>query len=400
MRTSVAWTAGLCCVATSIWGATAAAAQEQVGPVLTGFISSTTFVQSDAFGFGNGQNAQWVRAARVGTSDRVTGADVRNTRLTLLLPSTQVSTAFCTGGLVEIDFFGGFNGAGPYADEQPVPRLRSAYAEIGHGRTILRVGQAFAPIFGNVPVSPSHLAFPLGYGAAGTIGFRSPGVFLLHDFADPTSRHRVGLQLAAFRGSWNGPGDLTDHGSAAEAAAVPQIEARLDLGGRVGDHTRWSTYIVGHYDEKQLGSEGAPTILAGRAIAAGARIDHGMLTIHGNGYTGRAIGQQLGQLAQFGDIGGGGAWVQAGLRPGAGLSAWAFVGQDDPDDAELLGQLAGDVRLRNRLGAASLQWTAGGYTAGLQWLRAGTDWGARTAAGDTRWYREADQLSFSVLYRF
>ena len=32
-----------------------------------------------------------------------------------------------------------------------------------------------------MPVSVTHLAFPLGYGATGMIGWRFPGVFLYHD---------------------------------------------------------------------------------------------------------------------------------------------------------------------------------------------------------------------------
>jgi hypothetical protein len=378
-----------------------AAAQDAPAPVLKGFIATTLFLQSDAFGFGNGQNAQWVRPARVGMSDRIMGGDVRNSRVTLLLPLTRISDALRAGAVLEIDFFGGFNGTGPLSDEQPLPRLRSAYADLTRGRTVLRVGQAFTPIFGNVPVSSSHIAFPLGYGAGGVIGFRSPGLFLFHDFSDPAARFRVSAQAAAFRGSWTGPGDLTDHGGPAEAAAVPQLEARLDLSGRSATgSTTWSTYFVGHYDEKNVVHQGSESVLTGRAVAVGARLDHGLLTVHGNAYRGRAIAQQMGQMAQFGDIGGGGEWVQAGVRLGAGWSLWAFGGQEDPSDAELLSLLSGDVRLRNRLGALSAQVTAGGYTTGVQWLRAATDWGVRSAGSDQLWNRQADQLAFSVVYRF
>jgi hypothetical protein len=378
-----------------------AAAQDTSAPVVKGMIATTLFVQSDAFGYGNGQNAQWVRPARVGVSDRVMGGDVRNSRVTLLLPASRISDALQAGAVIEIDFFGGFNGAGPLSDEQPLPRLRSAYADLTYGRTVIRVGQAFTPIFGHAPVSTSHLAFPLGFGSAGVIGFRSPGVFVYHGFSDAAARFRVGAQAGAFRGSWAGSGDLVDHGSPAEAAAVPQLEARLDLSGRTVDSgTTWSTYIAGHYDEKNVVHAGEESVLAGRAVAVGARVDHGPVTVHGNAYRGRAIAQQMGQMAQFGDIGGGGEWIQAGVRLGRGWSLWTFAGQDDPHDADLLSRMSGDVRLRNRLGAVSAQVTLGGYTAGVQWLRASTDWGNRSTQGDRLWNRQADQLAMSVVYRF
>ena len=36
-------------------------------------------------------------------------------------------------------------------------------------------------MFGETPVSLTHIAFPLGYGASGKIGWRFPGIFLYHD---------------------------------------------------------------------------------------------------------------------------------------------------------------------------------------------------------------------------
>jgi hypothetical protein len=355
--------------------AAAASAQEsKPAPVIKGFISSSVFVQSDAFGFGNGQSALWVRPAPVGHSDRVSGADVRNSRITLHLPESPLSSRLRAGGAVEVDFLGGFNGSGAFSDEQPLPRLRTAYADLMFGGTTVRVGQAFTPIFGNVPVSPSHLGFPLGLGSAGMIGFRHPGLFVSHAFPANAAGRRFGLHAAAFRGSWNGPGDNTDHGSAGEAAAVPQLEMRVDLASSARGATKWSLYLAGHYDEKNLRRDGTESVLTGHAVAGGGRVDHGRLTLHGNAYTGRAIGQQMGQLTQFGDIAGGGGWVQAGAKLGRGWSVWTFAGQDDPDDDDVFDQVAGDARLRNRIGALAAQFSAGDYTAGVQWLTA-------TAAG-------------------
>src|SRR6266576_3116857 len=86
-------------------------------------------------------------------------------------------------GVLEADFFGAFSAtpAPPFADEQPQLRIRFAYADLTNGRTTIRFGQFWSPLFGEVPVSVTHVAFPLGYGATGMIGWRFPGLYLYHD---------------------------------------------------------------------------------------------------------------------------------------------------------------------------------------------------------------------------
>ena len=75
-------------------------------------------------------------------------------------------------------------------------RVRFAFVDLSNGRTTIRVGQFWAPLFGEVPVSLTHLAFPLGYGATGMVGRRYPGVFLYHDLT-PGKPLSVQLQVAA-----------------------------------------------------------------------------------------------------------------------------------------------------------------------------------------------------------
>src|SRR5881397_77133 len=199
-------------VASILWAAAPAAAQQPAGQVvklgegetltITGFISATLFTNRNKFGaFGQGQNAEY--AAQVAdTTDRFfTDGDVRNTRINFTFNSTPVLGKWAPRATIEADFFGAFNGVPPFGDEQPQFRVRFAFVDLSNGRTTLRIGQFWSPMFGEVPVSLTHLAFPLGYGATGMVGWRFPGVFLYQDLSAAGAPLTVQLQLAAFKGS-------------------------------------------------------------------------------------------------------------------------------------------------------------------------------------------------------
>jgi hypothetical protein len=324
----------------------------------------------------------------------ILGADVRNTRIAVHASSAAMSGPKL-GGSIEIDFFGGYNGSSAFSDEQPLPRLRLAYADLVWSRTSVRIGQAFTPIAGVVPSSPTHVAFPLGFGSAGWIGWRHPGVFVTHQFTGGAQGDmKLSGQVGAFRGSWSGPGNVLDAGSAGEAGS-PQFEGRLEL----ASGTRWSAFVAGHWDRKDISAAGVDSTSSvdGSAVTVGGRTAVGVFTVQGGGYVGRAIGQQMGMLTQFGDIGGRGGWLQAGVTFRPGWSAWLFRGVDDPDDADVLREVAGNARLRNDLAALSVQYSPGPWTAGMEWTRASTRWAA-DGAGDSR--NSANQLTFSLIYRF
>lgn len=380
------------------------------GPVsitLRGFVSATMFAQDGNFAFGNGQNAIWVlhdpeRPAP--TEDEwLLGGDVRNTRLTLALTGPVIARDWRAGGTLELDFFGGFVGTGPFSDEQPMPRLRLAYVDLTRGGTTVRIGQNWAPLFGNVPVSTSHIGFPLGYGGGGLIGWRFPGIFLYQNLTETDAPVRAQLQLAAMKGSWNAPGNVLEQQSAGEAATIPQLQARLDFTGRTEGIT-WGSYLVGHWDRKDLSGvgpavPGADDELTGRAIEIGARLAPGPLTLHGNAYWGRAIAQQIAQLLQFGDIGGWGAWGQVGYQFTPSWSAWLFYGTDDPEDEDIRAlPLASAPRLLNRSVAAMLRYGSGPYQIGAEWMRSTTDWRTGPTTGDVR--QEANQIALSVFFAF
>lgn len=391
--------------------AVGAGAQEvrTVGPVtitLRGFVSASMLVQDASFGHGNGQNAVWVAAPEPGDDPWLLTGDVRNTRLHLGLGGPEIAAGWRPSGALEFDLFGGFPGPAPvgaFTDEQPLLRLRLAYADLTREGTTLRVGQAWSPLFGYAPVSLTHLGVPLGQGGAGVVGWRFPGIFLYQTLTGADAPVRAQLQLAAMRGSWIGLAeDVVQHRSPGEAAMLPQVQGRLDLSGEVPGTLTWGAYLVGHYDRKDLSGVGDPADdrLDGTAVAAGARLMPAAfpLTLHGNIYRGRAIGQQLGQITQFGDIGGWGGWIQAGYNITPDLSAWAFYGTDRPDDDEVRTAVTGNARLHNENVAALLRYTMGPYALGLEYLHAITDWRMGPLLGDVR--RTGNQVAFSVLLNF
>lgn len=356
-----------------------------------GFVSASLFVDDQFFAPSNGQSALWAALPELHDDEWFHGGDVRNTRITLDFDGPRVFGNWRARALLEADFFGGFTGVGTFSDEQPNPRLRLAYADLTNGRTTVRIGQAWSPTFGYVPESLTHIAFPLGWGSGGLIGWRFPGIFLYHDLT-PGGGWDAEVQLAAFRGSWSDE-LIPDDVSAGEASLWPQLEARFGLGRSPERGTSWEAFIAAHIDHKDLSGPGDDTDfdLDGWAIAGGFRIRPGRFTILANGYVGEAIGQIFAQILQFGDFEGWGAQGQIGYDFARNWSVWAFYGIDDPDDDE------GLLRLDNQIVAAMLRYRVKQYAVGLEWFRAITDhrvplFGEREVNGN--------QFALSVRYDF
>lgn len=363
----------------------------------SGFVSATFFAQNQSFTFGNGQNAEFPNPPELKTDRWLLSGDVRNTRLTMTFAGPEVENAPKFGGGVEMDFFGGFNGTGAFSDEQATPRLRLAWADVKTGRTTFRVGQYWSPLFGNVPASLSHVAFPLGYGSAGDIGWRFPGLFIYQDVGSPDAAVKTKLTLALMRGSWSGPGDNLNSLSAGEASTTPQIEGRADWSGKAGSGT-WGLYVVGHWDKKDLSGVGATApkdSLTGSAVEVGAKGGSGPFSIQGNLYTAKAIGQQFGQISQFGDIASKGGWAQVGFKLNPRWTGYLFYGFEDPDDKDVIA--SGNKRLKSTMGDVSAQYTVGPYNFSIEYLRAKL---TSVKAGGGQEDTNGDQISTSVMYKF
>src|SRR5881394_2840865 len=259
MRMRLAWVSGLVVGFLALGGARAAPAQAGGGQVvklgegetltISGFVNATWYMNNGFFGFGNGQNAEWAALAQPATDKNYSAADVRNTRINFTFAGSPVLGTWSPRGVLEADFFGAFafsppaTTAPPFADEQPQLRIRFSYADLTNGRTTFRVGQFWSPLFGEVPVSLTHIAFPLGYGATGMIGWRFPGLFLYHDL-NPGKATVMQLVLGVFEGSGLEVNAGTGIGSG-EASGMPQLEARLNFTHRK-PKLSWSAYVVGH----------------------------------------------------------------------------------------------------------------------------------------------------------
>jgi hypothetical protein len=220
---------------------------------------------------------------------------------------------------------------------------------------------------------------------------------------------RAQIQLAVMRGSWVDE-TAADQPSAGEAG-TPQFEARFDLDGRAGAGT-WGAYVVGHWDRKNLNNvraQGTPeppsNNLDSWALEGGARFQGGALTLLGNAYTGKAMGHHFGNIIQFGDIKGWGAWAQGGLNLGKEWSVWLYGGMDDPNDDDLLASSSTATpndRLKSWLVVPMLRYKLGPYSLGLEWLYNYTEY--RTSTGTPPVFgsvdRKGNQIAFSTRYDF
>jgi len=370
-----------------------------ISVALHGFVSATAFSQNKSFTFGNGQNAEFPVP---GSTGNLSGVDIRNTRFWLDFTGARFNDDWGGGGRIEMDFFGGFNGTGGFSASQAVPRLRQAYMDIANDSgTKFRVGQQWDLMFpiDSLPVSLSHIAFPLGYGT-GIVGWRFPGVAWLQDLNHGTSGAKWQFGLGAYSGSWNGPGNNVNFLSGANADFRPQIEARL----RVEDKG-WMAFAAAHYSDVDLngvdGSAAAPvkSSVKSTGFEVGGVWKPGPWTLKGLVYTGSGLGEIFGNLAQFGDIDDTGGYVQAGYNFTKNWSINAFYAMSKSDRNDVIRWLDnGSTGLvKNRQGALSLIYASGPYQLGLEWIHSTLD---STNADLVDKTTSGNQLNLSALYTF
>lgn len=365
-----------------------------------GFISASAFSQNKSFTFGNGQNAEFPVPGSTGS---LSGVDVRNTRFWFDFSGAKFAGNWTGGGRIEADFFGGFNGTGGYSQQQPIPRLRQAYMDLTNPDTgsTVRIGQQWDLMFplDNVPTSLSHIAFPLGFGA-GFVGWRFPGVVWMQDLNHGAAGPKWRLDLGAFEGSWSGPGNNVNYLTAGNAGFRPQVEARL----RVQDKT-WLAYAVAHYSEVDLRGVGdavaTPVKPSVKSVGyeVGGSWHPGPWLFKGLVYTGRGLGEIFGSMAQFGDIQESGGFVQAGYSFTPNWSANVFYSVSKPKANDVIDWLGNGSTglLRNRQAALSLQYAAGAYELGVEWMYDKLD---STSNGIERKTTSGNQLSLNALYHF
>ena len=414
MRTRIASFCTLAVLAVLMLGGARTTSAQQVvklgeGETLTisGFVSATLFSDRGLFGsFGQGQNAEISAspANQRGVDQSFTDGDFRNSRLRFDFAAQPVLGKWAPKATVEFDFFGAFNGIPPFGDEQPQIRGRVIYADFTNGRTTLRIGQDWSPLFAETPVSLTHIAFPLGYGAAGMVGWRFPGIFFYHDLGKAGKPMTTQLQVAVMKGSGPAVGaiDVANNIGNGEASGMPQLEARLNVGNR-GKNLSWNVYVVGHLDWKDTTGTGViGSNATGNGVELGGNITPGHLTVHGNFYFGKGLGAQFGHITpssapasatvpQQARIQGMGAWAQAGYDFTPHWSIWVFYGLDQPNNSKFSTETGANLlRQLNHDGDFLVRYRAGRYAIGLEYFRAVTRW----STGITN----ADQYAISVLH--
>jgi len=372
---------------------------------ISGFVSATMFNDRGLFSsFGQGQNAE-IAACPVpitgctgqpGVNQGIFDGDVRNTRINFTFNAPPVLGKWAPRATIEADFFGAFNGVPPFGDEQSQFRIRHAFVDVSNGRTTLRIGQYWAPLFGEtgsfIPVSLAHIAFPVGLGAS-MIGWRFPGVFLFHDLT-PASPLKLQLEVAALKGSGVAASlrDTTNVIGSGEASGLPQVETRLNAARKFGTAS-WNGFVAYHLDWKDINGTGVPgSKITNWGVETGQYIAVSSFTLHGSFYYGKGLGSQFGMITQFQpQIRGWGAWAQAGYDFTSHWSVWADYGMDQPDYARFNRETTGTLgRQLTHTGSALLRFRAGRYAAGLEYFRNVTRWSTGVTS--------ADQYALSVLY--
>ncbi len=371
-----------------------------ISVAMHGFVNVSAFSQNKTFTFGNGQNAEFPAP---GSNGSLSGVDVRNTRFWFDFSGAKFAGNWTGGGRIEADFFGGFNGTGPYSQQQPNPRLRQAYMDLANADTgsTVRIGQQWDLMFplDNVPTSLAHIAFPLGYGT-GLIGWRFPGVVWMQDLNHGSSGPKWRFDLGVFEGNWNGPGNNVNYLTAGNVGFRPQVEARL----RVQDKS-WLAYVVAHYSRVDLRGVGAtePTpvksSLKSTGFEVGGSWHPGPWLFKGLAYSGNGLGEIFGSMAQFGDIQETGGFLQAGYSFTPNWSANAFYSIAKPKANDVVSWLGHGSTglLRSRQAALSLQYASGAYELGVEWMYDKLD---STSDGVDRKTTSGNQVSLNALYHF
>lgn len=365
---------------------------------LHGFIDLTGFWQDQDFFFGNGQEAE----LPLGSGSHLSGADIRNTRLWITITGPTLDNGWSTSGRVEGDFFGGFNGTSSYSSSQATPRLRQAFFALKSpsGNTSVSVGQQWDLVFpiASVPKSDAHVAFPLGFGT-GMIGWRFPGIVLHQALNSPEKGNAEwGLDVGAFSGQWDGPGSNTNFDTAGNVGFRPQLEARL----AVKDHS-WEAYAVGYYSSQNLENlpAGAPShsTLNSWLGELGLAWHPGPWSLVGAVYDGKAIGQEFGSMAQFGDIADRGGYVQGGYSFTPHWGVYLSYATDRPNEGDVIQWLSygSSGRLKGQQAGLDLLYTNGPFGAGVEWVHAIL---TTTTNGTDRATAVGNQLSFSGIYHF
>ena len=307
-----------------------------------------------------------------------TGADIRQSRFNFSVAGPKVLGGATPKAVLEIDLFG-LNSPGGYGEVSVYSRVRLAYAELNWGDDLLRLGQDHNLIFGVVPESIGHLAFPVTY-FNGLIGWREPGLGYYHTIPIGNSKLELALQLN--KSDWENPTDFGDSTVNDLNVDYGQLSGWVAVEGRVkfsNEHVM--AFVSGHYNRVEgthAGDLVAPPMAGMPAVpaiptrnwdviagVAAFKLTGFGFTFTASAYAGKNLGPLLGDQLQFpvtNDVREWGGWVQAGYEILPGFSVWAIGGTSRPTLSEVAA--AGGGRAASSLIGGMVRYRTGGVAFG------------------------------------
>ena len=358
---------------------------------LHGFTSLTMFAQDAQFAAGTspatGQQA--LNTIKTWSTDKlVLGFDIRQTRLNLSVRGPAVLGGAIPKAVVEFDMFGPAAGdGGSFGDVSVLPRVRLAFVELKWAGSVIQFGQQNMLTIGMIPQSLRGIAFPMSY-AAGTVGWRQPGIFGYHTMGGDT---RFEFAWAVMRSSWQNT-VAADNLNFGPASGLPAFEARGKLMfGKVFDF-----WMSGHWQQVDRNGPGVienkaqNSTLTTALGTVGMKLDTGLLVLGGSAWWGKNAAPLLGNVVQFmpvtvlnvPQIFGYGGWAQLGLNFSKEFSIWYMYGIDHPVYEDIFA--ARMNILRNQNSVAMVRYQSGNFAMGAEWLYNRTTWNIANAASNTQ----------------
>jgi hypothetical protein len=342
--------------------AAAAPARAEGAPPPEAKVTAYGLVFLNAYGNTDGTNNVDVPLFAVPGASNV-GVTARGTRLGIRLTGASAGSARL-GGVVEADFYGGFAAVG-IGDNMGLVRLRLAAARLDWTHTSLVVGQDWM-VF--APLNPTSLA--------------CTGIPLMATSGNPWSRlpqvrveRRAGaatVQAAALSPSTGDfSGTFLAQPASGGLARVPFLQGRVAFTAKdaFGSGKPAVAGVSGHWGRSRTVVGGADVDVDSAGGALDLSVPFGKrVTLAAEAFTGTNLaGFQAGVFQGLNPdpvaptrpgprgIGTAGGWAQvAVLPPGiSGVTVYAAVGFEDPDDGDLESVSRRDWRLRNRTGAVS-----------------------------------------------
>ena len=381
-----------------------------------GFVTGSLYAQDQTFNNGAGQGLLYMAphpnnaapydgtaatppAGTATKSGSLWSGDIRNSRFSFGVTG-PAALGGTPRGYLELDFFGNTN-VGAFGTEQAMPRIRVAIAELKWGTTLLQAGQQNQLVVPQIPASISHIANPWSYGV-GTIGWRTPGVRLSHTL--PVGDMKLELAGEIVKAKWadvcaGAPCPDTSPATVAlgQASGMPMVQGRLKLDGKAGD-VAFSAYVVGLYQKANLKGfgdvnpngvvpPGDPTAapvkdITTSAFEVGGNVRVSMVSLAANYYNGKATGNMLGGLLQFGDIADSGYWAQLGVNLTKEFGIYGFYGASSSDEKDVRKwvPLAALPRFDNKAFGGMLRYAQAGYQVGLEVYQYTTTWAISATA--------------------